>query len=203
MSIFDSLKKQVAHAAYSVAAKGYYDVVSFGEDESTENRTYKVTLSQLPLNLAQLQAMPEGDLKNPEKTAALTVASLIIFPKDRKACFEMLDFLQGPRGLSEFDKQFIADRFRDKDYIPRSYFDGSTPENNYEPSQPYTLTFFENRYSRDNYSEGYLILHIKSGGADSPRQIKLRKKPSTGQWFLWEQFLLPDIRKPSDEDQWA
>ena len=105
--------------------------------------------------------------------------------------------------LSEYEKQFLADRFRDKDYVPRSYFSGATPENNYEPSEPYTLTFFENPYSRENFSEGYLTLHIKSGGADSARQIKLRTKPSTGQWFLWEQFLLSDIRKPAAADPWA
>ena len=101
------------------------------------------------------------------------------------------------------DKQFIADRFRDKDYVPRSYFEGATPENNYEPAQPYTLKFFENPYSRDNFNEGYLTLHIKSGGADSARQVKLRTKPSTGQWFLWEQFLLADIRTPAAADPWA
>lgn len=51
--------------------------------------------------------------------------------------------------------------------------------------------------------QGYLTLHIRSGGADSPRQIKLRQKPSTGQWFLWEQFLLSDIRPPVSADPWA
>ena len=115
----------------------------------------------------------------------------------------MLEFLHGPKGLSTYDKQFIADRFRDKDYVPRSYFEGSTPENGYEPVKPYTITFFENPYSRDQLKDGYLTLHVKSGGADSARQIKLRTKPSTGQWFLWEQFLLADIRKPVSADPWA
>ena len=40
-------------------------------------------------------------------------------------------------------------------------------------------------------------------GADSARQIRLRTKPSTGQWFLWEQFLLSDIRVPVSADPWA
>jgi hypothetical protein len=42
---------------------------------------------------------------------------------------------------------------------------------------------------------------MTSGGADSPRQIKLRRKGE--QWFLWEQFLLPDIRKPESSNPWA
>ena len=115
----------------------------------------------------------------------------------------MLEYLHGPKGLSVYDKQFLADRFRDKDYVPRSYLAGATPQNNYEPTAPYTVTVFENPYSRDHLAEGYLTLHIRSGGADSPRQIKLRNKPSTGQWFLWEQFLLSDIRPPVSADPWA
>ena len=70
-------------------------------------------------------------------------------------------------------------------------------------AEPYTVTVFENPYSRSQINEGYLTLHVNSGGADSPRQIKLRHKPSTGQWFLWEQFLLSDIRKPVSADPWA
>lgn len=41
----------------------------------------------------------------------------------------MLDYLRGPRPMNGMDKQFIADRFRDKDYVPRSYFEGATSNN--------------------------------------------------------------------------
>ena len=64
---------------------------------------------------------------------------------------------------------------------------------------PITLTVSENPYSYQD--EGYATLWIRSGGADSPRQVRLRRKGE--QWFLWEQFLLPDIRKPAAEDPWA
>ncbi len=167
------------------------------------DQTYTVVLSQLPADLQQLQAMPEGQLKKPEHTAALTIAALCRYPADRETALQMLEYLHGPKGLSVYDKQFLADRFRDKDYVPRSYLAGATPQNNYEPTEPYTVTVFENPYSRTNIDEGYLTLHIRSGGADSPRQIKLRNKPSTGQWFLWEQFLLSDIRPPVSADPWA
>ena len=162
---------------------------------------YRVTFCKIPETLAEMQNLPEASLVKPEDTAALTVAALALYPKDREQALQMLAFLQGPKELSVYDKQFLADRFRDKDYVPRSYFLGATPENGYEPTQPFTVEFFENPYSRTQ--EGYLILHVRSGGADSPRQIKLRNKPSTGQWFLWEQFLLSDIRKPVSEDPWA
>ena len=50
-------------------------------------------------------------------------------------------------------------------------------------------------------AEGYATLYLRSGGADSPRQVKLRRKGE--QWFLWEQFLLSDIRTPAKDDPWA
>jgi len=185
MSFFDNLKRQ--------AAKNTAD--------SAGNQTYTVTLHQIPTSLAELQAMPEAALRQPEHAAALTIAVLCMYPVDRDAALEMLNYLQGPRGVTPYDKQFLADRFRDKDYVPRSYFAGATPQNNYEPSEPLTVSFFENPYSRSQ--DGYLMLYVRSGGADSPRQIKLRNKPSTGQWFLWEQFLLADIRQPVSADPWA
>ena len=197
MSLFDNLKRQAARAAQDLGQSAGRAAANTG------NKTYTVTLQQLPVNLEQLKAMPEASLKEPENTAALAVAALTLYPIDKEASLQMLEFLQGPKGLSPYEKQFLADRFRDKDYVPRSYFNGATPENNYEPSEPYTLTFFENPYSRENFGEGYLTLHVKSGGADSARQIKLRTKPSTGQWFLWEQFLLADIRQPASADPWA
>ena len=169
----------------------------------TYSKIYEVVLQKLPKTLSELQEMPEAALKEPQNTAALTIAALALYPSDKQAALEMLEFLHGPKGLSTYDKQFIADRFRDKDYVPRSYFEGAVPDNGYEPVKPYKLIFFENPYSRDQLKDGYLTLHVKSGGADSARQIKLRTKPSTVQWFLWEQFLLADIRKPVSADPWA
>ena len=42
----------------------------------------------------------------------------------------------------------------------------------------------------------------QSGGADDPRPVRLRKKPSTGQWFLVDIQYLSDIRVPAAEDKW-
>ena len=50
--------------------------------------------------------------------------------------------------------------------------------------------------------QGYARLYIACGGADSPRPVKLRKK-GDGQWCLWEQYLLTDIRQPKANDPWA
>jgi len=203
MSFFDNLKRQAAQAARSAGSQAVQNLGQAAKNAvgSAGNKSYTVTLRQIPTSLAQMQAMPEAALKQPEHTAALTIAVLCMYPIDKEAALEMLNYLQGPRGVTPYDKQFLADRFRDKDYVPRSYFAGATPQNNYEPSEPLTVTVFENPYSRGQ--DGYLTLHVRSSGADSPRQIKLRLKPSTGQWFLWEQFLLSDIRQPVSADPWA
>ena len=205
MAFLDKLKRQAQQAARSAGNQAFQNLGQAAKETISNmgNKNYTVTLTDVPANLAEMQMMKEADLTKPENTAALTVAALCMYPVDTEAALEMLSFLQGPKGLSGYDRQFLAERFRGKDYIPRSYFKGATPQNNYEPSEPLTLQFFENPYSRDNYDQGYLTLHISSGGADSARQVKLRKKTSTGQWFLWEQFLMVEIRKPANEDPWA
>lgn len=40
-----------------------------------------------------------------------------------------------------------------------------------------------------------------SGGADSPREIVLRRL-GDGRWMLWDQFLLLSIRKAKSDDPW-
>lgn len=46
-------------------------------------------------------------------------------------------------------------------------------------------------------------LFLKSGGADSLREIVLRQKGSDGKRFLWEQFIPVGIRDPKSADPWA
>lgn len=160
-----------------------------------------ITMDRLPKTLEECKAMPQATLKNPEEVAALTVAVLALYPENPTETEKMLDFLRGPRPLNGMDKQFIKDRFRGKAYLMRSYFAGATPENNYTPAQPYRVSVSENANSRSE--DGYLTLYVACSGADSPRPLKLRNKPSTGEWFLWEQQLLTGIRIPKEEDAWA
>jgi hypothetical protein len=202
MAFFDMLKNKAAQAARVAGAKAVNNLGQSAKQavSGVGNKTYTVTLTGIPANLAELQAMPEGTLKQPEHTAALVVAALCMYPVDKEASFEMLNFLHGPRGLTPSDRQFITDRFRDKDYVPRSYFVGATPDNNYLPSEPYSITVSENPYSYQN--EGYATLYVTSGGADSPRSVQLRLAKD-GKWYLWEQYLLADIRKPESENPWA
>ena len=163
---------------------------------------YQITWNELPKNLEALKALPEANLKTPEGTAALTVAALAVYPTDHEECYRMLNYLRGPRPLSTMEQQFIRDRFMDgKDYLPKSYFKGATPANNYTPEGPYVIELSES--AALFAEEGYKRFDIRSGGADSPRQVTLRLKPSTGEWFLWDQTLLVGIRVPVSQDPWA
>ena len=160
----------------------------------------KITFNCIPESLDVFKNIAEARQSSPFGTAALTVLAFCVYPKNKELSLDMLDLLRGPRPLSVMDKQFIADRFRDKDYVPRSYFEGATPQNDYQPAEPYTIAVSENPYSYQN--EGYATLYITSGGADSPRSIQLRLAKD-GKWYLWEQYLLADIRKPESENPWA
>ena len=63
-----------------------------------------------------------------------------------------------------------------------------------------TVRVSENPYSYQE--QGYAKLYLYSGGADSPRPVQLRLAKD-GKWYLWEQFLLADIRQPESADPWA
>ncbi len=140
--------------------------------------------------------------KTPEETAAQTVAALVRFTENQEAGIAMLNVLRGPRPLSPHDIQLLKDQLlKDRDYVARSHFNGATPENDYTPNQPYSVTVSDNPNSY--MTEGYATLYIRSGGADSPRPIMLRLKPSTGEWYLWENpGLLTGIRVPASKDPW-
>lgn len=157
--------------------------------------------AELPTSVEALNALPESTLDTPYKTAALTIAVLCNFESDPEATFSMLDVLKGPEPTSTFEKQFIKERLTGKPYKCLSYFEGSSPENGYTPNKPYTISVSTgpNSFPEDNWA----YMFVTSSGADSPRQIKLRKKPSTGQWFLNEIMCLSDIRVPVESDPWA
>ncbi len=194
MGFFDDLKKSVTNIFNGPA------------DNTPKNQTKDIVFADIPTSLEALKATQYGDLKDPFAVAALWVCATCIFPTDETTAVEMMNYLKGPDSITPADVAFIKDRFRDnKEYKPRSYFVGATPDNDYMPSSPYTIKVTENLYSRDG-GEGYLTLWLQSGGADSMRNITLRNKPSTGQWFVFSDSyrgLLADIRIPKSQDAWA
>ena len=188
MSIFDKLRNPLT--PQTPAPK----------NTETTGKKETFTFTDLPESLAQLQALPEAALTSPFQTAALTVCALCAYGAEPTVGIEMLNWLKGPRPLTNHEISFLNDRFRDGVHVPFSYFAGATPENDYIPARPLTITIEAGPYADAN--PGYKKLHIRSGGADNPREIVLRQK-GDGQWLLWDQFLMVGIRKSKSEDPWA
>ena len=162
----------------------------------------KFSFSTLPSTLQELKALPEAALTDPYAVAALSLLALTPFETKREESIAMLNFLKGPEPLNPSEIQQISDRFMDgKFYKVNSFFEGATPQNNYTPSKPYTVEVSVTPYSFEN--QGWAVMYLHSGGVDNPRPLKLRQKPSTGQWFLVEIQYLGDIRVPVAADKWA
>ncbi|MBP3441518.1 MAG: hypothetical protein J6L62_01815 [Clostridia bacterium] len=199
MGLFDSFMKSAGNAIKKETTKAVSNAAS--NVGKGRNHTESFTFSALPSSVAELQALPEASLDSAFKTTALTIVALCAYEKNPDACIEMLNFLKGPAEVSTYEKGFIKERLTGKFYKTLSFFDGATPENGYKPNTPYVIKVSENPYSFDE--ENWATLYVTSGGADNPRPIKLRKKPSTGQWFLNDIQCLADIRVPVEEDPWA
>ena len=192
MGLFDKLKNTAASAVGGAVNNA---AMSIG------NKSETFTFTALPESLAQMQALPEASLDSPFKTAALTVCALCAYAADKNIGTEMLNWLRGPRPLNGMEISFLNDRFRDgKTYIPFSYFEGATPDNDYTPSEPFRITVQSTHVSGEEQCD--MKLFIPCGGADSSRPIKLRMK-GDGKWFLWEQYLLTGVRTPKMADPWA
>ena len=194
MGIFDKLKSNMGSSSTQPSQL----------DKSVRSETF--TFYALPESLAELQSIPEASMSSPFQTAALTVLALCAYVADQNIGIEMLDYLKGPRPLSVYDKQFLKDRLTTKNnlFVPFSYFNGATPQNDYTPSEPFTIVVSSNPYSyRDEEGAHYATLYIASGGADSPRPVTLRQKGD--QWMLWEgeKSLFTGIRTAKSQDPWA
>ena len=160
MGLFDMFANKTANQIGNAIKQGV---------QNAGNKKEKIIFSSLPETFEQFVSLPQASLSTPFETAAMTVLAFCYYPMDRELSLQMLDYLRGPRPLSGYDKQFIRDRFMDKDYVPRSYFEGATPDNDYQPKEPYTITVSDNPNSYAN--EGMARLYLRSGGADSLRQI--------------------------------
>ena len=157
----------------------------------------RIVFNSLPQSAAEVR--PDT---NAQQVAGFAVAALARYETNPDEAIAMLNALLGPRPVDGIGKQFLQDRFRGKPYLMRSYFKGAKPENNYQPAMPYTVVVQTNAYT---YQEkDYARFLIVCGGADSPRPLTLRKKASTGEWFLWDyKGLLSGIRIPAAEDPWS
>ncbi len=165
------------------------------------NKSWQVMFDEIPTSLDMIRALPLANLLEPHYAAALLIPALCLWTTNQDEAINIMNFLKGPQPLSIREIQFINERLRGKDYLPFSYFESSSPENGYTPLKPYTVTI--STVPTSFSEEGYLKLYLKSSGADSSRPLQLRRKDSSGEWFLWDQMLLSDIRQPISTDPWS
>lgn len=203
MALFDTIKNQVTSQLKREASKAVHNAAQSASQTIAKgrNHTESFNFASLPTSVAELQALPEASLDSAFKTTALCIAVLCNLEKDANATWEMLDYLKGPESVNEREKSFIKERLAGKQYKTFSFFKGATPDNGYTPVAPYTIAVSENPYSFDE--ENWATLYVTSGGVDAPRPIKLRRKPSTNQWFVNDIQCLADIRIPTEQDAWA
>lgn len=168
------------------------NVNSKGHESQSSKQDFVFVFQNIPSSLEEFQALPESAMDNPYKTGALTVLAFCMYKEHKDEALACLDFLQ-KQPLTHYQKQFIDDRLRGKQYKPFSYLKGATPENGYTPSMPLTVIFESRPSYKDD--EGYFTLFIQSSGTDSLREIRI-KKQDDGLFVLWDQFLLADVRSP-------
>ena len=212
MSFFDKLKNQamgaVSQAAGSAASQTAGKVMgqvsgAVGNAMRGGNKSVSVVFGALPATQMEFSALPQAAMQTPHDTAAMFVVALAAYKHNKQESIAMMNFLKGPQPMSGKDISFIADRMSQNDkigYLAESFFAGATPQNDYTPSQPYTVTVLEDPYTWQE--QGYAKVLIPSGGADTPRPVKLRQAKD-GRWYLWEQFLMSDIRPPESSNPWA
>jgi len=192
MGLFDKIKKQAN------------DAVNQDADSLTGGGKKSVEFAALPATQVEFEALPQAALQSPYETAAMFVVALNAYPQNRNESVDMMNFMKGPEPLSQREIIFLKEQMDQKykgGYLARSYFAGSTPQNNYEPSKPYTVIISDNAYSYAN--QGYVKLYVQCGGADSPRPITMRQAKD-GKWYLSEySSLLVGIREPESSNPWV
>ena len=95
MSIFDKLRGQLTPQSPAPTAP----------ESNSKKETF--TFAELPESLTQLQALPEAALTSPFQTAALTVCALCAYGAEPSVGIEMLNWLKGPRPLTNYEISFL------------------------------------------------------------------------------------------------
>lgn len=206
MGLFDKIKDQAAGAPGNASGQAPGAAGQAQSSAGGGNRSVPVVFASMPETLAEFTALPQGALQSPFDTAAMIIAALCVYPLNKDECMAMINYLRGPNPMSQRDIIFLRDRMAQNNkasFLGASYFNGATPQNEYTPSEPYTVIVSEHPYSYS--SEGIVNLHIRSGGADSPRGVAVRLAKD-GKWYLWQtdyHTLLLDIRAPESRNPWA
>jgi hypothetical protein len=156
-----------------------------------------VKIDKLPQSIEEFVALRDEVAVEPQGGAAMMVAALFTYVQDEtlgRQCLaiaasrERLE--EGPKGykgwqLRASDVWLLHTQIKGKDYVLKSYIEGTTPDNGYELSEPpYVFTFSDNPHSGDPET-GTFKVFITSSGASSPRPVTV-KRNDKGIWKAYE-----------------
>lgn len=167
-----------------------------------------VQIDQLPQSVEAFVGLQAQIAGTPQGGAAMMIVALLLYAEDVTLGHACLATAVDRDRLSEGDKgyegwqlrgrarQLIRTQIGGQPHIPRSYIQGTSPENSYQlPAPPYEVSCSDNPYSGAIESGTYKVF-VACSGAASPRPVMVRRD-AAGVWKACEwSSLLMGVRKP-------
>lgn len=161
------------------------------------NLLRKIVFDTIPENFDEFRNLEMMDLSKPEYTAALCIISLIIYTLNNDEFYKIIKYLKGPFHFTDEDLINFKQKFQGKYYVPRSYLQGATPDNNYTPTKPYTINLSISDYYKSDENDEYMAkVYIDSACGLKPGVLFL-KKTSSNMWHIVDADLLYYIQEPN------
>jgi len=167
-------------------------------------------IDTLPKNIDEFISLRNEIAKSPEGGAAIMIVALILYSHDEnfgKQCLTVAvtqdQLIEGNyyKGYKLLNSQMslIESQIAHQKYIPNSYINGTSPDNNYElPKNNLTLNFTRNKYSGTEQS-GSVKVFVLCSGADTARPVRVEKNDK-GIWKASEySTLIVGIKKAKME----
>ena len=156
-----------------------------------------MSLPALPRSIEEFVALRDRTATTPQGGAAMLVVALLLHAEDETLGGQCLAAAVAAERLAEggggyqgwrlrrSDLQRNHEQIKNQPYLPRSYIQGTRPDDGYElPAPPYTCEFSANRYSGDP-TEGRFKLFVACSGAPTPRPVTVRRN-ALGVWQAYE-----------------
>lgn len=168
-----------------------------------------VEVPQFPGSIEEYVALRDELARTPQGGAVMMIVALNIYAADPELGWPCLTIAidrgllqEGAGGYKGWEiivpeRRRIASQIKGREYLPRSYVLGASPENGYRlSSPPYRFQVSDNPYSGSIESGSYKVF-VSCSGAASPRPVLL-KRNDQGLWkaYEWSSLLL-GVMKPT------
>ena len=176
--------------------------------------TYTYTFSTIPTNVEELKQYNISGDDGRYKVLALYTMSLRTWkPENQTDCEEMIGYLCN-RQLSVYEKQRLAEQMKKSKqylYLGNAFLNGSTPANNYTPSQPYSITLTQDSVVDEDQvyipanpsipSPDQYRAFIYCKASDSGKWIDVYKSSKDGNWYMYKWMdLITSIKAPASSN---